>query len=64
MRNGAGNPHRRLRAGAVLLGGAPLTLLLGAPAAVALGLGLLGALLVLTALSPGRRGGTGPDPRR
>ena len=55
------NSHLRLRQGAVLLGGSPLLLIAGAPGWVALGLGLVGALLVLSALSPGRRGGTGPD---
>ena len=54
--------YRRLRYGAALLGGAPLLLLAGVPGWAALGLGLAGALLVRSALSPGRRGGSGPGP--
>ncbi len=50
------NCHLRLRHGAILLGGAPLLLLAGVPAWVVLALGLVGALLVLSALDPGRRG--------
>jgi hypothetical protein len=53
------NSHRRLRYAAVLLGTAPLLLLADVPAEVVLGLGLAGALLALSALAPGRRGG--PD---
>ncbi len=56
------NSYRRLRHGAALLGGAPLLLIVGVPAWVVLALGLGGALLVLSALSPGRRGGSGPAP--
>jgi hypothetical protein len=56
------NSHRRLRYGAALLGGAPLLLVVGLSAYVALPVGLAGALLVLSALSPGRRGGSGPGP--
>ena len=55
------NSHRRLLHAAILLGLAPLLLLVGVPALVVLGLGLIGALLALSALSPGRRGGSGPD---
>jgi hypothetical protein len=54
------SPHLRLRLGAVLLGGAPLLLLLEVPAEIVLGLGLAGALLVVWALNPGRRGGSEP----
>ncbi|HEX8205265.1 MAG TPA: hypothetical protein VF587_04305 [Solirubrobacteraceae bacterium] len=50
------NSHRRLRYGAALLGGAPLLLILGLPAWGALALGVAGALVVLSALNPGRRG--------
>jgi hypothetical protein len=50
------NSHRRLRYGAAVLGGAPLLLIAGVPGWVALALGLAGALLVLSALRPGRRG--------
>jgi hypothetical protein len=50
------NSHLRLRQGAVLLGGAPLLLVVGVPAWVVLLLGLGGALLVLSALEAGRRG--------
>ena len=56
------NSHRRLRYGTALLGGAPLLLVAGLSAYVALPVGLAGALLVLSALSPGRRGGSGPGP--
>jgi len=56
-----GSPHARLRLAAVVLGGAPLLLLAGVPAEIVLGLGLLGALLALSALSPGGRGGSGPE---
>jgi hypothetical protein len=54
------NSYRRLRYGAALVGGAPLLLIAGVPAWIALGVGLAGALVVLSALSPGRRGGSGP----
>ena len=54
------NSHRRLRHGAAVVGGAPLLLIAGVPAWIVLGLGLAGALLVLSALIPGRRGGSGP----
>ena len=54
------NSYRRLRYGAAAVGGAPLLLVVGVPAWVALGAGLAGALLILSALSPGRRGGSGP----
>ncbi|HEX2084749.1 MAG TPA: hypothetical protein VHF89_03630 [Solirubrobacteraceae bacterium] len=54
------NSHLRLRQGAVVLGGAPLLLLAGVPSWLVLALGVAGALLVLSALSPGRRGGSGP----
>ena len=64
MRISAKNPHRRLRVAAIVLGAAPLLLLAGVPAVVVLALGVIGALLVLSALSPGRGGGSGPDPRR
>ena len=55
------SPHTRLRLAAVVLGGAPLLLLVGVPAVIVLGLGLLGALLALSALDPGGRGGGGPE---
>ena len=55
------SPHARLRLAAIVLGGAPLLLLAGVPAAIVLGLGLAGALLALSALSPGGRGGSGPE---
>jgi hypothetical protein len=55
------NSYLRLRQGAVLLGGSPLLLIAGVPGWVVLGLGLIGALLALSALSPGRRGGSGPE---
>lgn len=64
MRGSARNPHRRLRLAAIVLGGAPLLLVAGVPTVVVLALGVAGALLVLSALSPGRAGGSGPDPRR
>ncbi len=64
MRLRASNPHRRLRLAAIVLGAAPLLLLAGMPAVVVLALGVIGALLVLSALSPGRAGGSGPDPHR
>jgi hypothetical protein len=54
------NSHRRLRYGAALLGGAPLLLIVGVPGWLALAIGLAGALVVLSALRPGRRGGSGP----
>jgi hypothetical protein len=55
------SPNTRLRLAAVILGGAPLLLIAAVPAEIVLGLGLAGALLALSALSPGGRGGSGPE---